>query len=199
VGTLVPFPIGQVATGNGGVATAIKNTPGSIGYVSLAYGLGNHLATTAIQNKAGRFATPGIRGIAAAAATVSGVPAGTRSPSSTHPPPLQPPTRSQRSPTSWSRRMARRRAAPQVHLLRPHLGPGVRREARVRADSTGRPCRGRVNTHSDHIAGQATCLTPTRNRIDTTPGRSVRRATSSKGQGMDGAGGDERPPPGPYG
>jgi phosphate transport system substrate-binding protein len=75
-GTVVPFPAGQAATGNGGVAQAIQSTPGSIGYVSLAYALGNHLPTTAIRNQAGRFATPGVRGIAAAAATLTRVPAG---------------------------------------------------------------------------------------------------------------------------
>jgi phosphate transport system substrate-binding protein len=75
-GTTVSFPTGQGAVGNGGVAAAIKATQGAIGYVSLAYALGNHLPTTAIRNQAGRFATPGIRGIAAAAATVTQVPAG---------------------------------------------------------------------------------------------------------------------------
>jgi len=75
-GTSVSFPTGQGAVGNGGVAAAIKGTPGAIGYVSLAYALGNHLPTTAIRNEAGRFATPGLRGIAAAAGTVTQVPAG---------------------------------------------------------------------------------------------------------------------------
>jgi phosphate transport system substrate-binding protein len=75
-GTAISFPTGQAAQGNSGVAGAIKATQGAIGYVSLAYALGNHLPTTAIRNQAGRFATPGIRGIAAAAATVTQVPAG---------------------------------------------------------------------------------------------------------------------------
>jgi phosphate transport system substrate-binding protein len=75
-GTVVPFPTGQGAQGNGGIATAIKDTPGAIGYVSLAYALANRLPTTAIRNKAGRFATPGLRGIAAAAGTVAQVPPG---------------------------------------------------------------------------------------------------------------------------
>jgi phosphate transport system substrate-binding protein len=75
-GTSVSFPTGQGAVGNGGVAAAIKATLGAIGYVSLAYALGNHLPTTAIRNEAGRFATPGLRGIAAAASTVTHVPAG---------------------------------------------------------------------------------------------------------------------------
>jgi phosphate transport system substrate-binding protein len=74
-GTLVRFPAGQGATGNSEVAAAIQAAPGSIGYVSVAYALGNHLPMAAIQNEAGRFATPGIRGIAAAASTTTRVPA----------------------------------------------------------------------------------------------------------------------------
>jgi len=74
-GTLVVFPAGQGAKGNSGVAGAIQGTSGSIGYVSVAYALANHLPTTAIRNRAGRFATAGTRGIAAAAATLKTVPA----------------------------------------------------------------------------------------------------------------------------
>jgi phosphate transport system substrate-binding protein len=72
-GTLVPFPTGLGAKGNSGVASAIQTAAGSIGYVSVAYALANHLPEAAIRNRAGRFATPGIRGIAAAAATVKRV------------------------------------------------------------------------------------------------------------------------------
>jgi phosphate transport system substrate-binding protein len=98
--TSVSFPTGQGAVGNGGVAAAIKGAPGAIGYVSLAYALGNPLPTSAIRNEAGRFATPGLRGIAAAAATVTRrSPRGTRSPSSTRPRPRGSPIRSRRSPT----------------------------------------------------------------------------------------------------
>jgi len=73
-GTQVPFPTGTPAKGNSGVAAAIQSTSGSIGYVSVAYALTNHLPVVAVRNRAGRFATPGIRGIAAAAATVVRVP-----------------------------------------------------------------------------------------------------------------------------
>ena len=75
-GTQVVFPAGSGAVGNNGVAAAILGTPGSIGYVSVAYARSNHLPTAAIENQAGRFATPGIRAIAAAASTLKRVPPG---------------------------------------------------------------------------------------------------------------------------
>jgi phosphate transport system substrate-binding protein len=74
-GTLVQFPAGNGARGNSGVAAAVQATNGSIGYVSVAYALGSHLPVAAIRNRAGRFATPGIRAIAAAASTLTRVPA----------------------------------------------------------------------------------------------------------------------------
>jgi phosphate transport system substrate-binding protein len=75
-GTQVGFPAGFGAVGNNGVATAIQGTSGSIGYISVAYARSNHLPMAAIQNRAGRFATPGIRAIAAAASTLKRVPPG---------------------------------------------------------------------------------------------------------------------------
>jgi phosphate transport system substrate-binding protein len=74
-GTQVNFPTGKPAKGNSGVASAVQSTSGAIGYVSVAYALTNHLPVTAIKNRAGQFATPGIRAIGAAAATVRRVPA----------------------------------------------------------------------------------------------------------------------------
>jgi phosphate transport system substrate-binding protein len=80
--TLVNWPsgVGTAASGNAGIAAAISSTPGAIGYISAAYALVNHLKVVAIKNAAGGFATPGLRGIAAAAAafpsptsTVNGV------------------------------------------------------------------------------------------------------------------------------
>jgi len=66
--TLVQWPGGIGASGNAGVAGIIASTPGAIGYLSAAYTLPNHLQVAAIMNAAGGFATPGLRGIAAAAA-----------------------------------------------------------------------------------------------------------------------------------
>jgi phosphate transport system substrate-binding protein len=66
--TLVTWPGGVGASGNAGVAGIISSTPGAIGYLSAAYTIPNHLKVAAIENAAGGFATPGLRGIAAAAA-----------------------------------------------------------------------------------------------------------------------------------
>jgi len=74
-GTLVSFPTGTPARGNSGVAGVVQAVSGSIGYVSVAYALGNHLPVAAIRNRAGRFTTPGIRAISAAASTLTRVPA----------------------------------------------------------------------------------------------------------------------------
>jgi phosphate transport system substrate-binding protein len=74
-GTTVNFPTGKPAKANSGVASAVQTTAGAIGYLSVAYALSNHLPVTAIKNRAGKFASPGIRAIAAAAATVKRVPA----------------------------------------------------------------------------------------------------------------------------
>jgi phosphate transport system substrate-binding protein len=74
-GSQVNFPPGKPAKGNSGVASAIDTTTGAIGYLSVAYALTNNLPVTAIKNRAGRFPTPGIRAIAAAASTVTRVPA----------------------------------------------------------------------------------------------------------------------------
>jgi phosphate transport system substrate-binding protein len=66
--TLVNWPGGVGANGNAGVAGIIASTPGAIGYISAAYSLVNHLKVAAVKNAAGSYATPGLRGIAAAAA-----------------------------------------------------------------------------------------------------------------------------------
>jgi phosphate transport system substrate-binding protein len=72
--TAVQFPAGVGGKGNPGVAGVIANTKGAIGYISAAYTLSNHLRVAAVQNASGFFATPGLRGIAAAAASVKSVP-----------------------------------------------------------------------------------------------------------------------------
>jgi phosphate transport system substrate-binding protein len=73
--TAVSFPTGIGARGNAGVAGVVGNTQGAIGYISAAYTLTNHLRVAAIRNNDGYFATPGLRGISAAAAAVETVPA----------------------------------------------------------------------------------------------------------------------------
>jgi phosphate transport system substrate-binding protein len=63
-----PSGVGTSASGNAGIASVISSTPGAIGYLSAAYTIPGHLKVAAIQNAAGAFATPGLRGISAAAA-----------------------------------------------------------------------------------------------------------------------------------
>ena len=54
----VNWPTGVASKGNEGVAGTIKNTPGSIGYVTAGFVRANKLQAAAIQNKAGKFVLP---------------------------------------------------------------------------------------------------------------------------------------------
>lgn len=64
------FPTGVGGRGSSGVAGVVKNTEGAIGYADIAYAVANHIAVMAVQNKAGKYTTPGIKSIGAAAATL---------------------------------------------------------------------------------------------------------------------------------
>jgi phosphate transport system substrate-binding protein len=64
-GKSVNWPVGVGGKGNEGVAGVMINTPGSIGYLSRAFVKGN-LKAAAIQNKAGKFVLPNLRGGVAA-------------------------------------------------------------------------------------------------------------------------------------
>src|SRR5438128_1617739 len=77
-GTNAKWPAGIGAPKSNGVAAAVSQTKGALGYVDVAYAIKNHLPFAAIQNAAGRYILPGIVGIRAAAATVSKVPAPAR-------------------------------------------------------------------------------------------------------------------------
>jgi phosphate transport system substrate-binding protein len=74
--TQVSFPNGVGARGSSGVSGVVSQTEGALVYVDVAYALSNHLRFAAIQNAAGKFTFPGLRAIAAAAATIKKVPAG---------------------------------------------------------------------------------------------------------------------------
>jgi phosphate transport system substrate-binding protein len=74
VGTQPNFPKGIGGRGSSGMAGAVSRTDGAIGYVDVAYSLKNGFKVAKIQNKAGKFQLPGMRGIAAAAATIAKVP-----------------------------------------------------------------------------------------------------------------------------
>jgi phosphate transport system substrate-binding protein len=65
------FPTGVGARGSSGVSGVLVKTEGAIGYADIAYALTNKIKFFYVRNKAGKYAGPGLRGIAAAAATVS--------------------------------------------------------------------------------------------------------------------------------
>ena len=64
-----PAPSSVGGKGNEGVAGLVKQTPGSIGYVELAYLLENNMDYAQVQNKAGTYVYPSIETVTAAAAT----------------------------------------------------------------------------------------------------------------------------------
>jgi phosphate transport system substrate-binding protein len=67
-GKSVSFPVGLGAKGNEGVAGQLKTTPGTIGYVELAYAKQTNIPFATIQNSAGKFVEPTLESISAAAA-----------------------------------------------------------------------------------------------------------------------------------
>ena len=65
-GTSVNWPAGLGGKGNEGVAGLVKQTPGSIGYIELAYAIQNKMAFAKIQNKSGSYITPTLSSITSA-------------------------------------------------------------------------------------------------------------------------------------
>ena len=63
----VAWPTGLGGKGNDGVAGQVKQIPGAIGYVELAYARQNNLAFAAIKNAAGSFVRPSVESATAAA------------------------------------------------------------------------------------------------------------------------------------
>ncbi|MHB0947764.1 MAG: phosphate ABC transporter substrate-binding protein PstS [Gemmatimonadaceae bacterium] len=77
-GKELQWPVGLGGKGNEGVAGQVKQTPGAIGYVELAYANQNKLPTAAIRNANGEFVPPTIDAVTAAAAgAASTLPANT--------------------------------------------------------------------------------------------------------------------------
>ena len=70
VNTSVNFPAGTGARGSSGVAGVVKSTAGALTYVDAAYSIKNKFQFALIQNRAGGFATPGVRGVTAALSTL---------------------------------------------------------------------------------------------------------------------------------
>lgn len=67
-GTSVNWPVGLGGKGNEGVSGLVKQTPGSIGYVELAYAVKNNLPSALLKNKAGVFVEANLESVTAAAA-----------------------------------------------------------------------------------------------------------------------------------
>jgi phosphate transport system substrate-binding protein len=63
----VKWPTGTGAKGNSGVAAAVKQTPGAVGYVEQAYALENGFTYAAVKNSSGKFIVPSIANTSAAA------------------------------------------------------------------------------------------------------------------------------------
>lgn len=70
-GTSVKWPaaVGIGAKGNEGVAGTVKQTPGAIGYVELAYAKQNQMTYATLKNAAGNFVDPTLDTVSAAMAT----------------------------------------------------------------------------------------------------------------------------------
>ena len=66
-GKSVSWPVGQGAKGNEAVATTIKQTPGAIGYVELAYVIQTNMTQASLQNHDGNIVIPSPDGATAAA------------------------------------------------------------------------------------------------------------------------------------
>ena len=69
-GKTVKWPVGTGAAKNAGVAAAIKQTSGAIGYVEQAYALENGFTYAAVKNSAGTYELPTITNTSAAAVGV---------------------------------------------------------------------------------------------------------------------------------
>ena len=67
-GKSVNWPVGLGGKGTEGVAGLVKQTPGGIGYVELAYATENKLPYASIRNRAGKFVVPSLDSTTAAAA-----------------------------------------------------------------------------------------------------------------------------------
>lgn len=66
-GKEVEWPVGVGGKGNDGVAAAVKQAPGGIGYVELAYALQGNMTYALVQNKDGKFVEPTLEATTAAA------------------------------------------------------------------------------------------------------------------------------------
>jgi len=68
-GKTISWPVGVSGKGSAGVAGLIKQTPGCIGYVELAYVLQNNFDYAVVRNRSGKYVEPTIDGTSAATAS----------------------------------------------------------------------------------------------------------------------------------
>ena len=67
-GTSVNWPVGLGGKGNEGITATVKQTHVALRYVELGYAMANQLPAGMVRNKAGKFITPSLESITAAAA-----------------------------------------------------------------------------------------------------------------------------------
>ncbi len=67
-GKSVKWPVGLGGKGNEGVAGVVKQTPGAIGYVELAYATQNKMTVATVRNREGTFILPSLESTSEAAA-----------------------------------------------------------------------------------------------------------------------------------
>jgi phosphate transport system substrate-binding protein len=70
-GVSVKWPVGLGGKGNAGVAGQVKQTPGAIGYVELAYAHQNQLPFADMRNSSGNYITPTVDSVTAAMASAT--------------------------------------------------------------------------------------------------------------------------------
>jgi phosphate transport system substrate-binding protein len=71
-GKSVNWPVGLGGNGNNGVAGLVRNSPGGIGYVELAYAVGAKLQYGPVKNRAGNYVLASIASTTAAAESAAG-------------------------------------------------------------------------------------------------------------------------------
>jgi phosphate transport system substrate-binding protein len=70
-GKTVQWPVGTGAKGNAGVAGAVQQTTGAVGYVEQSYALEHNFTYAAVKNKSGNFVEPSLASTSAAAEGVT--------------------------------------------------------------------------------------------------------------------------------
>ncbi len=75
ISTQPAFPTGTGAKGSSGVSGVVSKNEGTIGYADIAFAVTNKIPVMALKNAAGKFLTPGLVSIKAAASAFPKVPA----------------------------------------------------------------------------------------------------------------------------